>query len=140
MGAFRKRVDVVENHDAGSVCINETIVPVTKSIATKDNPNPVVYVEMKKRNIQDYAEELGMPRSEDYMLRDMIASGHIPGEVPMVGMLDSHDPLDLRNAGVGDAIFDRLSQEVDKNTPKPVSEPSPVVTEPTPTPTLEPTN
>ena len=135
MNAFRKRSNLSTYRPSGSTPM--VTVPVTKVVATKDNPEPTTYVEMKTQSVDDYAKSLGLPKDEDYQLRDMIASGKIPEEVPVSGMLDSNDPLDLSNAGVGDAIFDRLTSDVDSRTQKQPSKPA---SEPAPTPNSEPSN
>lgn len=114
MGAFRKRVNSQFTVPAGQTPI--VTVPVSKVVSTKDNPEPTTYVEMKTMPVEEYAKRLGMPKDENYQLRDMIASGRIPEEVPVSGMLNSNDPLDLSNAGVGDAIFDQLSEKVDSKS------------------------
>lgn len=111
MGAFRKRVN-----SQFTVPVGETpmvTIPVTKVVSTKENPEPTTYVEMKTMSVDEHAKRLGMPKDEDYQLRDMIASGRIPEEVPVGGMLNSNDPLDLSNSGVGDAILSQLSEKVD---------------------------
>lgn len=123
MGAFRKRNDFNRYGPTGSV--PSVTVPVSKTVATKECPEPTVYVEMKTQSVENYAKSLALPKDEDYQLRDMIASGNIPQEVPVSGMLDSNDPLDLSNAGVGDQIFDRLSSQVKEPAPAPAPEPNP---------------
>lgn len=127
MNAFRKRSNLSSYHPSGSVPM--VTVPVSKTVVTKDNPEPTTYVEMKTQSVDDYAKSLGLPRDEDYQLRDMIAAGRIPEEVPVSGMLDSNDPTDLSNIGREDAIMQRLTDDVDsrsqKQPSKPVSEPAP---------------
>lgn len=131
MNAFRKRSNLSPYRPSGFAPM--VTVPVTKTVVTKDNPEPTTYVEMKTQSVDDYAKSLGLPKDEDYQLRDMIASGKIPEEVPVSGMLDSHDPTDLANVGVGESLFGKLSSEVEKNASEPSSEPAP-------TPTPEPSN
>ena len=114
MNAFRKRSNLSNYRPSGSTPM--VTVPVTKTVSTKDNSEPTVYVEMKTQTVEDYAKSLGLPKDKDYQLRDMIASGRIPEEVPVSGILDSNDPLDLSNVGVGDQIFYRLSQQVDSKS------------------------
>lgn len=115
MGAFRKRVNTQFRFPIGEVPTVQ--VPVSKTVVTKDNPEPTVFLEMKIQRVEDYAKSCALPKDEDYQLRDMIASGNIPEAVPVSGMLDSNDPLDLSNAGVGDRIFDKLSGEVESRKP-----------------------
>lgn len=129
--AFRKRSNLSNYRPIGSVPM--VTVPVTQIVSTKDCPEPTTYVEMKTKSVDDYAKSLGLPKDEDYQLRDMIASGRIPEEVPVSGVLDSNDPLDLSNVGVGDSIFEKLAAEVDSKSSKPASEPAP-------TPNPEPSN
>lgn len=109
-----------------SVHVEDTETVVTKTVTTKDCPEPTTYVEVKKLSASEYAKSLGMPKDEDYLLRDMLKSGQIPEEVPVRGMLDSQDNLDLSNAGVGDALFDQLAAQVKSNEPAP-AEPAPSV-------------
>lgn len=123
MGAFRKSAKTQYEVPVGSTPI--VTVPVTKVLSTKEVPEPTTYVEMKTKSVEDYAKSLALPKDEDYQLRDMIASGVIPEEVPVSGMLDSNDPLDLSNAGVGDQIFDRLSSQVKEPASAPAPEPNP---------------
>lgn len=127
MSAFRKRKNLVSYHPEG-VTPNVT-VPVSKTVVTKDNPEPTVYIEMKTQTVEDYSKVLGLPRDEDYQLRDMIASGRIPDEVPVSGILDSNDPTDLQNIGREDAIMERLTADVDSRAQRqpstPVSTPAP---------------
>lgn len=112
----------------GSLTVNDTVVMSSKEIASKDSPEPTTYVEAKIMSVPEYAKSLGMPKDEDYQLRDMLKAGQIPQEVPVRGMLDSQDPLDLSNAGVGDAIFDELSAQVKSLEPAPApAEPAPSV-------------
>lgn len=111
MGAFRKRVNSQFMVPSGSA--PTLTVHVSQVVSTKENPEPTTYVEMKTMSVEDYSKKLGLPKDEDYQLRDMIASGRIPEEVPVSGMLNSNDPLDLSNKGVGDAIFSKLAETVD---------------------------
>jgi hypothetical protein len=129
MNAFRKRSNLSAYHPSGSAPM--VTVPVSKTVVTKDNPEPTTYVEMKTQTVDDYAKSLGLPRDEDYQLRDMIAAGRIPEEVPVSGILDSNDPTDLSNVGRGDAVFGRLAADVDSRSQKQLSKP---VSEPAPTP------
>lgn len=130
MGAFRKRKDFVPYTPIGTVPMTDVIE--TKTIVTDDNPEPTTYVTHKRKPVEDYAESLGLPADEDYQLRDMIRSGNIPEEVPVAGILNSNDPLDLSNQGEGSAIFDRLASEVasreQKQPSQPVSTPEPTTT------------
>lgn len=123
MSAFRKRRNLIDYRPRGSAPM--VTVPVTKTVSTKENPEPTTYVEMKTLCVEDYSRNLGLPRDEDYQLRDMIASGRIPEEVPVAGILDSNDPTDLSNVGVGTALFDKLSSEVEKSGSNAVSDPAP---------------
>lgn len=126
--AFRKRTDFKSYNPPGSD--PKVVTFVTKTVSTKECPEPTTFIEKKVMSVDDYANRLGLPRDEDYQLRDMIASGRIPEEVPCTGMLDSNDPLDSSNFGVGDAILDKLSHEVDSKASAAVSEPAPTSTPP----------
>lgn len=113
-------------HDPGSSTVNETIIVASKTVTTKECPEPTTVVEIKRGNVVDVAKAANLPKDEEYLLRDMLAAGQLPQEVPVHGMLDSQDPLDLSNAGVGDAMFDKLSSEVKSNEPAPApAEPAP---------------
>lgn len=121
MGAFRKSAKTKYRVPEGSEPI--VTIPVSKTVSTPENPEPTVYVEMKKLSVDDYSKSLGLPRDEDYQLRDMIASGRIPEEVPVSGILDSNDPLDLSNVGREDALMERLNAAVDSSKPAPAPAP-----------------
>ena len=123
MGAFRKRDDLQPHRPIGLPGSHLVTVQVTKNVVTKDNPEPTVYVETVEKSVEDYAKSLGLPKDEDYQLRDMLAAGRVPEEVNVRGMLDSQDPTDLSNVGVGDAMFEQLSSQV-KEPAKP-AEPAP---------------
>jgi hypothetical protein len=109
-------------------------VPVSKAMQVKGSDEPVTIVEMKRVSEVDYAKSLGLPKSEDYQLRDMLAAGQFPEKVNVSGMLDSQDPTDPQNDGLGTALFDKLSDSVEEPAPVPASEPAP---EPAP---VEPSN
>ena len=134
MNAFRKRKELVSYEPGGSVPM--ITHSVSKTVVTDDCSEPTTFVEMVTEPVEDYALSLGLPRDEDYKLRDMIAAGRIPEEVPVSGMLDSHDPTDLSNVGVGDAIFSKLSSAVDASAP--ADKPAPASSVPASDPALEP--
>lgn len=119
MDAFRPRKVVRPYIDLGSSTVNDSIVVETKEVISKECPEPTTFVEVKKVNAIDYAKSLNLPKDEDYQLRDMLKAGQIPQEVPVSGMLDSQDPTDLSNQGVGDAIFDKLASQVKEPAPEP---------------------
>lgn len=118
MGAFRKRNDFEHYNPVGST--PRMTVPVSKTVTSKDCSEPTTFVELKEVSVEDYSKSIKLPADEDYQLRDMIASGNIPCEVPVSGILDSSDPTDLSNQGVGDAILDQLTSQV-KEPAKPAS-------------------
>lgn len=125
MNPFRKSKRSVY-HDPGSATVNETIIIASKTVSTKDCPEPTTMIEVKRGNVSDVAKAARLPKDEEYLLRDMLAAGQVPQEVPVHGMLDSQDPLDLSNAGVADALFDKVSSEVKSPEPAPASaEPAP---------------
>ncbi len=124
MDAFRESVRVPAP-DYG--CTPPSVeVPAVTPLRDADG-NIIQNVELKKRNLVEYAKSLGLPKSEDYQLRSMLAAGIMPQEVNVVGMLDSQDPTDLRNVGATDALLERLEQSA------PVEKPAPAqsVVEPT---------
>ena len=126
MNAFRKR-KVSSQFPTSYDSSDFGRMAVTTSSAQKrgkDDP-PTIVVEVKDFNVSDYSEEIDMPLDKDYKLETMLRNGIVPEEVPVSGILDSSDPLDLSNSGVGDAIFDKLSSQVPNEPSKPVSEPAP---------------
>ena len=127
MGAFRRRAVVSATIPECNAGDDTILVPVTRTVKEKGSTEPTTYVEMKRKKIADYAEELGLPADENYQLRDMLAQGVVPEEVPVRGMLDSTDTLDLSNAGVEDALFNKVSKVVNasKKTVKPVEPANP---------------
>lgn len=98
-----------------------TDVPVTKSVLQKGTVEPVTVVELKRQRVEDYAKTLGLPKSEDYQLRDMLAAGQIPELVNVSGMLDSTDMSDLANVGAREKLMDRLVELSESNDPAPVA-------------------
>ncbi len=123
MGAFRKRTDLhyrVPQSPPTMIQVMET-----KQVCEEGSDVPTTIVSMVTRPLSEYAGDLLLPSDSDYKLGDMIASGNIPQEVPVSGMLDSSDPLDLSNAGVGDAILGKLTSIVDSQKTQPTPEPTP---------------
>lgn len=127
MTAFRKSMHPHAHVyvDRGSVTVNDMTVMQIKEVKSKDDSEPTTVVETKVVNAIDYAKTAALPKDEDYQLRDMLKAGQIPQEVPVHGMLDSNDPTDLSNQGVGDAILDQLSSQV--KSVEPAVEPAPSV-------------
>lgn len=119
MGAHRKRSLSSWSPD-GAGASYETHVSRTKDVM-KDGV-VTTFIEHVTLPVEEHAKTLGMPKDEDYQLKDMLAAGVMPEEVNVRGMLDSSDPTDLSNAGVGDAILDQLASQV-KNEPAVSSEP-----------------
>lgn len=126
MSAFRKRAKLVSDPSPCSASFGKTIFPTTKTVLPKGSRKPVTYVEMKELDVSDVASQLDLPLDEDYKLETMLKAGIVPQEVPVTGLLDSADPTDLANQGVGDSILSRLDESL------PHSEPAPVVSEPAP--------
>lgn len=127
MDAFRPKKVCSQFLDRGSKTVNEMVVLTPKEVTPKGSNTPTTFIEHKKVNVSDYSKSFNLPSDEEYQLRDMLKAGQIPQEVPVSGMLDSQDPTDLSNQGVGDAIFDRLASQVKSNEPAPAPEPAPVV-------------
>lgn len=127
MTAFRKSMNphAHVHVDRGSVTVNDMTVMQTKEVKSKDGSEPTTVIECKTVNAIDYAKSIALPSDDEYQLRDMINAGQIPQEVPVHGMLDSNDPTDLSNQGVGDAILDQLSSQV--KSEEPAVEPAPSV-------------
>ena len=125
-GAFRKMNVRSGAFEGRSVGINKVVVPVSRSVKEKGSNDVTTFIEMKERDVREIAEEVGMPADENYQLRDMLAQGIVPEEVPVRGMLDSADALDLSNAGVEETLFNKVSSVVNasKKSAKP-AEPAP---------------
>lgn len=127
--AFRKRGSLIDYSPRGSSIFGRTIQASTKSVIPKGSKLPVTYVEMKTLDVSELDEQVDMPLDEDYKLETMLKNGIIPEEVPVSGLLDSSDPLDLSNAGVADAAFSQLSSIAERSA---APEPAPVAPEPAP--------
>lgn len=119
MGAFRKRNDI--KYRVPSAPPYVLSVPITKTVVSDSLTEPTPTISYAEKSVDEYSQSLMLPHDEDYLLRDMIASGNIPQEVPVAGILDSNDPCDIKNVGVTESLFNQLSSEVEKK----VSEPSP---------------
>lgn len=127
MDAFRPKKVRSQFVDQGSTTVNDMVVVQPKDVVLEGSSDPTTVIEVRKVSALDYAKSINLPNDEDYQLRDMLKAGQIPQEVPVSGMLDSQDPTDLSNQGVGDAIFDQLASQVKSNEPAPAPEPAPVV-------------
>lgn len=128
MSAFRKRAKLVDRPSPGSVTFGQAAVSTSKEVLHKGSRVPVTLVEVTQCDITELSETLQMPKDEDYKLETMLRNGIVPEEVPVTGILDSPDPLDLSNQGVSDAMFRTLSEQVgDKKPVEAVSEPVAVV-------------
>lgn len=127
MDAFRPKKVRSQFMDQGSNTVNDMVLVQPKDVVLEGSTDPTTVIEIRKVNAHDYAKSINLPKDEDYQLRDMLKAGQLPEEVPVSGMLDSQDPTDLSNQGVGDVIFDRLASQVKSNEPAPAPEPAPVV-------------
>lgn len=92
-----------------SVSVNTCVVQQTKTVVTKDSPEPTQVVTTVEKDVSEVAESLGLPTSDNYQLRDMLKAGIMPEMVNVEGMLDSQDPTDLVNVGVADSLYDALN-------------------------------
>lgn len=119
--AFRPRRVVSQFTDFGSKTVNHMHVMKTKEVSDGVG-EPTTFIECREVDAKEYAKTLNLPSDDEYQLRDMLKAGQIPQEVPVSGLLDSQDPTDLRNQGVGDRIFDELSSQV--KSQEPASEPA----------------
>lgn len=124
----RKLGRLVSHNDTRSDRVGLMTTFVSKNVLEKGSDVPVTMIEKKVVKAEDYAAGLDMPATRDYKLETMLAAGIVPQEVPTTGLLDSADPLDRSNDGLGTAILDRL----DAALPHP--EPAPAVSEPAPSP------
>lgn len=126
MGHFRKSSRSYVQPSSCTCGMIEVTVP--KQIATKGG-DVVSMIERKRITVEEYEKTLGMPKDENYQLRDMLAAGVMPETVNVSGMLDSTDPTDIKNVGVADALLGKVMDAAQKT----VSEPSVAVSEPEPT-------
>lgn len=105
-----------------SVSVNTCVVQQTKTVVTKDSPEPTQVVTTVEKDVSELAENLALPSSDNYQLRDMLKAGIMPEMINVEGMLDSQDPTDLVNVGVADSLYDALNGRL--QTPQ-VSNPAP---------------
>lgn len=123
MGAFRKRNDLTAPVvDRGAVLT--TTVSKTVEVRGKDG-FVSQHIELKEVPVEEHAKSLGLPDSDHYQLRDMLAAGIMPKEVSVSGMLDSSDPTDLRNVGAVDSLLSQLPENEPAVSAAAVSEPEP---------------
>lgn len=121
MNAFSKSSRGTSFNDRGSCRID--VVDVARSVEVMDHGVPTLHIEHKRVKMSDYAESLGLPRTEQYRLRDMLKSGYVPEEINVKGMLDNPDSSDTLKR---DELLDRLFS-IGAKTSKPA--PAPVVQE-----------
>lgn len=95
----------------------------SKQVLTKGDPYPRSFIERKEVTVEEYADKLGLPSSEDYTLEAILRSGQSPEFVNVSGMLDSADPLDASNSGAAVTLFDRL-QTIEESQKAPVVTPA----------------
>lgn len=134
MSAFRKKKVLCSAPSPGSVTFGDMVISTPKSVVPKGSRTPIVTIETKHVDASEYAKTLQLPNDDDYKLEVMLRNGVVPEEVPVSGVLDSKDPLDLSNRGVADAMFDRLAESVPA---EPVSVPAEPVSPASPIPANE---
>lgn len=124
--AFRKSVEHAYSPSSGVPATAHVFKPV--QVVSDGCTEPVTVVEEKEVLVEDLAQSLGLPSSDDYRLDVMLRNGLYPQEVNVHGMLDSSDPLDPSNVGAGATLFDRLQNIVEarKATEPAPAEPTPV--------------
>lgn len=115
--AFSKSGRGTSFSDFGSASVD--MMDVNRSVVVEKDGVPTTFIESKRVKVSEYAESLGLPKDEQYQLRDMLKSGYIPEEVNVHGMLDNPDPSDT---SVRDALVDRLFAIGDKSS-KPAAKP-----------------
>lgn len=113
-----------------SVTVNTCVFQQTKTVVTKDSPEPTQVVTTVEKDVSEVAESLGLPTSDNYQLRDMLKAGIMPEMVNVEGMLDSQDPTDLVNLGVADSLYDALNGRIQTvQVTNPAPQPAKQVTE-----------
>ena len=128
---FRKELNPIFEPTSVNSATYAVDVETKKDVIASDGSEPITLIERRKLSQDDYAKSLGLPNSENYQLRDMLAAGLMPEEVNCHGMLDSDDSSDLQNDGLGLSLFDKLSSMTKVSSSEPAPEPTP---EPTPEP------
>lgn len=111
-----------------SATVNTCVVHETKTVVTKDSPEPTQVVTTVEKDVNELADSLRLPSSDNYQLRDMLKAGILPEAINVEGLLDSQDPTDLCNIGVADSLYDALNGRLQTVT----------TSEPAPAPTAEP--
>lgn len=101
--AFSKSSRGTGFHDRGSDFID--VVDVEVPVEIEENGVVTTHIETKRVNMREYAESLGLPTSDQYMLRDMLKSGFVPEAVNVHGILDNPDVSDTEER---DALLDRI--------------------------------
>lgn len=124
MNAFRKNSNSRKRPDNfGCSAAYQTTVTTSKEVKKKGESEPTTYVEIKKLPVEEYSKSISMPEDKDYQLADMLANGQVPQEVPVSGMLDSRDPLDLQNQHLEEVFMNHLD-----NLPKaPETQPETII-------------
>lgn len=113
-----------------SVSVNTCVVQQTKTVVTKDSPEPTQVVTTVEKDVSEFAESLALPSSDNYQLRDMLKAGIMPELINVKGMLDSQDPTDLVNVGVADSLYDALNGRLQTpQVPNPAPQPEPQSTD-----------
>lgn len=113
-----------------SVSVNTCVVQQTKTVVTKDSPEPTQVVTTVEKDVSEFAESLALPSSDNYQLRDMLKAGIMPELINVKGMLDSQDPTDLVNVGVADSLYDALKGRLQTpQVPNPAPQPEPQSTD-----------
>lgn len=123
MGAFKKSVTTTHSSDVVSLHADDMYVVETKKVKSPKTKVHTTYIKHTKTTATEYAKKEGLPSSEDYKLETMLAAGVVPEDVPVRGLLDSHDSLDHVDK-IDDAYL-QLSESVPSKEPIKAPEPTP---------------
>lgn len=115
--AFSKSGRGTSFSDSGSASVDT--MDVNRTVVVEKDGIPTTFIESKRVKVSEYAETLGLPKDEQYQLREMLKSGYVPEAVNVRGMLDNPDPSDT---SVRDALIDRLFS-MDGKSSKPAAKP-----------------
>lgn len=108
-----------------SATVNTCIVQQSKTVVTKDSPEPTQVITTVEKDVTEVADNLRLPSSDNYQLRDMLKAGVMPEMINVEGLLDSQDPTDLVNVGVADTLYDALNGHVKQaQVPNPAPQPT----------------
>lgn len=103
-GIFRK--SSVQVRPAKVASTDDSVV-ISEEVKTK---NGITQIE-KKISSSEYAQRLNLPSSNDYTLKNLLASGVPLSELPVNGMLQS-DPLSAENVAAAADATSKLQEEM----------------------------